>query len=84
MGTCQQPERRVRPNMKTETQWLGPDQAGFDRAVLTILDANITTFFVAIILLSLGSGPVKGFAVTLAVGIVTSVSRYPICLFQTN
>jgi preprotein translocase subunit SecD len=48
-------------------------QAGFDRAVLTILDANITTFFVAIILLSLGSGPVKGFAVTLAVGIVTSM-----------
>jgi preprotein translocase subunit SecD len=48
-------------------------QAGFDRAVLTILDANITTFFVAIILLSIGSGPVKGFAVTLAVGIVTSM-----------
>jgi len=48
-------------------------QAGFDRALLTILDANITTFFVAIILLSIGSGPVKGFAVTLAVGIVTSM-----------
>jgi len=48
-------------------------QAGFDRAVLTILDANITTFFVAIILLSIGSGPVKGFAVTLAVGIATSM-----------
>lgn len=48
-------------------------QAGFDRAVLTILDANITTFFVAIILLSIGSGPVKGFAVTLAIGIITSM-----------
>ena len=48
-------------------------QAGFDRALLTILDSNITTFFVAIILLSLGSGPVKGFAVTLAVGIITSM-----------
>jgi preprotein translocase subunit SecD len=48
-------------------------QMGFDRALLTILDANITTFFVAIILLSIGSGPVKGFAVTLAVGIVTSM-----------
>ncbi|MCB1685634.1 MAG: protein translocase subunit SecD [Pseudomonadales bacterium] len=48
-------------------------QVGFDRALLTILDANITTFFVAIILFSLGSGPVKGFAVTLAIGIVTSV-----------
>lgn len=48
-------------------------QSGFDRAVVTIMDANITTFFVAIILLSIGSGPVKGFAVTLAVGIVTSM-----------
>lgn len=53
-----------------------PQQAimtGFDRAFTTILDANITTFFVAIILFSVGSGPVRGFAVTLAVGIVTSV-----------
>ncbi len=48
-------------------------QAGFDRAFVTILDANLTTFFVAIILFSVGSGPVKGFAVTLAVGIVTSM-----------
>jgi preprotein translocase subunit SecD len=48
-------------------------QVGFDRALLTILDANITTFFVAIILFSIGSGPVKGFAVTLAIGIVTSM-----------
>jgi len=48
-------------------------QAGFDRAFVTILDANITTFFVAIILFTIGSGPVKGFAVTLAIGIVTSM-----------
>ena len=48
-------------------------QAGFERAIVTILDANITTFFVAIILFSIGSGPVKGFAITLAVGIVTSM-----------
>ena len=48
-------------------------QAGFDRALLTITDANVTTFFVALILLSIGSGPVRGFAVTLAVGIVTSM-----------
>ncbi len=48
-------------------------QAGFDRALLTITDENVTTFFVAIILLSIGSGPVRGFAVTLAVGIVTSM-----------
>jgi len=48
-------------------------QAGFDRALITILDSNITTFFVGIILFSIGSGPVKGFAVVLCVGIVTSV-----------
>ena len=48
-------------------------QAGFDRAFITIFDANLTTFFIAIILFSIGSGPVKGFAVVLAVGIVTSV-----------
>jgi preprotein translocase subunit SecD len=47
--------------------------AGFDRALVTILDANITTFLVAIILYAIGSGPVKGFAVTLAIGIVTSI-----------
>ena len=62
--------------IKEELKNRGPQQAiqaGFDRAILTILDANITTFFVAIILFSIGSGPVKGFAVTLSVGIVTSM-----------
>lgn len=46
---------------------------GYSRALGTILDANITTFIAAIILFSLGSGPVRGFAITLAVGIVTTV-----------
>ena len=46
---------------------------GYDRAFVTILDANITTLFVALILLTIGSGPVAGFAVTLAIGIVTSM-----------
>ena len=48
-------------------------QAGYDRAFLTILDANVTTLFVALILFTVGSGPVAGFAVTLAIGIVTSM-----------
>ncbi len=48
-------------------------QAGYERALSTILDANITTFIAAGVLYMLGSGPVKGFAVTLAIGIVTSV-----------
>jgi len=47
--------------------------AGFERAVATILDANITTLIVAIILYAVGTGPIKGFAVTLSVGIVTSM-----------
>ena len=47
--------------------------AGFNRAFATILDANITTLIAAVILFWLGSGPVRGFAVTLAIGIVTTV-----------
>ena len=47
--------------------------AGFERAFVTILDANLTTFIVAVILYSIGTGPVKGFAVTLSIGILTSM-----------
>ncbi len=47
--------------------------AGFKRAFGTILDANITTLIAAVILFQLGAGPVRGFAVTLAIGIVTTV-----------
>ena len=46
--------------------------AGYKRAMTTIIDANVTTFIAAVILYVLGSGPVRGFAVTLAIGIVTS------------
>ncbi len=62
--------------IREEQQRVSPQraiQAGYDRAFLTILDANVTTLFVALILLSIGSGPVAGFAVTLAIGIVTSM-----------
>ncbi len=48
-------------------------QSGFDRAFVTILDANITTLLVAIILYAVGTGPVKGFAITLSIGILTSM-----------
>jgi len=47
--------------------------SGFDRAFTTILDANLTTLIVAVILYAIGSGPVQGFAVTLSIGIVTSM-----------
>ena len=55
---------------------LSPQEAirsGYDRAFVTILDANITTLIVAIILFAVGTGPVKGFAVTLSVGILCSM-----------
>ncbi len=47
--------------------------SGYDAALSTILDANITTLIVAVILYAVGTGPVKGFAVTLSIGIVTSM-----------
>lgn len=53
-----------------------PQQAiaeGFDRAFITIFDANITTLIVAVILFAVGTGPVKGFSVTLSFGIITSM-----------
>ncbi len=55
---------------------LPPQQAihaGFERAFVTILDANLTTLIVAVILYSIGTGPIKGFAVTLSIGILTSM-----------
>jgi preprotein translocase subunit SecD len=47
--------------------------AGYRRAMTTILDSNLTTLFAAILLFAFGSGPVKGFAVTLAIGLITSM-----------
>lgn len=47
--------------------------AGYERAFSTILDANITTFIVAVVLFSIGTGPVQGFAVTLSIGLLTSM-----------
>jgi len=47
--------------------------AGYERAVATILDANLTTLIIAVILYAVGTGPIKGFAVTLSLGIITSM-----------
>ena len=64
---------RIREEQKEgRTSWTAT-QAGYERALSTIMDANITTLIAATILYLLGSGPVKGFAVTLSIGIVTSV-----------
>ena len=47
--------------------------AGYQRATLTIMDANITTLIAALVLFQFGTGPVKGFAVTLSLGVVASL-----------
>ena len=47
--------------------------AGYAKALLTIADANITTLIASLVLFSFGTGPVKGFAVTLSIGIITSM-----------
>mgnify|MGYP000123481414 CR=1 FL=1 len=64
---------RIREELRTAR---GPARAielGFEKALSAILDANITTFITAVILFVMGSGPVRGFAVTLGLGILTSV-----------
>ena len=64
---------RIREEMRTAK---GPARAielGYDKALSAILDANITTFITALILFAMGSGPVRGFAITLGLGILTSV-----------
>ncbi|MFT6567848.1 MAG: protein-export membrane protein SecD [Parvibaculaceae bacterium] len=64
---------RIREEIANGKSALNAIDVGYSRALTTILDANITTFIAAAILFQLGSGPVKGFAVTLAIGILTSV-----------
>ncbi|WP_428925380.1 protein translocase subunit SecD [Marinibacterium sp. SX1] len=64
---------RIREELKTAR---GPSRAielGYEKALSAILDANITTFITAVILYVMGSGPVRGFAITLGLGILTSV-----------
>ena len=64
---------RIREELASGASSQGAISAGYDRAFVSILDANITTLIVAVILFLIGSGPVKGFAVTLSIGIVTSM-----------
>ncbi len=64
---------RIREEIKNGLPPQSAINAGYDRAFVTILDANITTLIVAVILYAIGSGPVKGFAVTLSLGILTSM-----------
>lgn len=64
---------RIREELRNGKTILAAIDAGFSRATVTILDANITTLIVALILFQFGSGPIRGFAVTLSLGIIASV-----------
>ena len=64
---------RIKEEMKTEKSNIHSFDMGYKRAKTAVLDANITTLISAIILFFLGSGPVKGFAVTLGIGIITTL-----------
>ena len=64
---------RIREELRSGKSAIASIDAGFTRALGTILDANITTLIAAVILFQLGSGPIRGFAVTLAIGIITTV-----------
>jgi preprotein translocase subunit SecD len=64
---------RIREEVRAGRTAINAIDAGFTRALATILDSNITTFIAAMVLFYIGSGPVRGFAVTLGVGILTSL-----------
>ena len=64
---------RIREELKGGKNPLQAIQDGFSRAFITIFDANITTLIAALILYAIGTGPIKGFAVTLSIGIITSM-----------
>ncbi len=64
---------RIREELKTEKSIIHAFDTGYSKAKITVLDANITTLIAAIILFAFGSGPVKGFAITLGIGILTTL-----------
>jgi protein-export membrane protein SecD len=64
---------RVREELRLGKPPLSAFAAGYSNAMSTIMDANITTLIAAVILFQYGTGPIRGFAVTLAIGVVTSV-----------
>jgi preprotein translocase subunit SecD len=64
---------RIREELRTGKTPRAAVEGGFSKALLTILDANITTVIAAVVLFQFGTGPVRGFAVTLTVGIIASL-----------
>lgn len=64
---------RIKEELGTDSNIQKAISSGYDKALLTIADANITTLIAALVLFSFGTGPVKGFAITLSIGIITSM-----------
>ena len=64
---------RIKEELKTEKSIIHAFDTGYSKAKITVLDANITTLIAAILLFAFGSGPVKGFAITLGIGIITTL-----------
>ena len=64
---------RIREEMRIGKTVRAAMEAGFARAMVTILDSNVTTLIAALVLLQFGTGPVKGFAVTLTIGLVSNI-----------
>ena len=64
---------RIKEELKTEKSIIHAFDTGYKKAKITVLDANITTLIAAVILFSFGSGPIKGFAITLGIGIITTL-----------
>ena len=64
---------RMKEEIKTNKSLYRAIELGYEKALTSIIDANVTTFIAAIILFTLGSGPIKGFSITLGIGILTSV-----------
>ncbi|KAA0020542.1 protein translocase subunit SecD [Salinicola corii] len=64
---------RIREELRRKTPAQQAIHAGYGRAFTSIIDANLTTLLVAVVLFSIGTGPIKGFAVTLSLGILTSM-----------
>lgn len=64
---------RIREELRLGLSAQAAIHAGFERALSTIVDANLTTLIVAVILFSVGTGPIRGFAITLTIGILTSM-----------
>ena len=64
---------RIKEELSKDSSNIEAFDLGFKRSIVTILDANITTLIASILLFVFGSGPIKGFAVTLSIGLVTTL-----------